>query len=31
MFVSALDSIGTPGAGKPKERVFMESVTISES
>jgi cyclophilin family peptidyl-prolyl cis-trans isomerase len=29
--VSALDNIGTPGAGKPKERVFMESVTISES
>jgi cyclophilin family peptidyl-prolyl cis-trans isomerase len=29
--VSALDSVGTPGAGKPKERVFMESVTIAES
>jgi len=29
--VAALDQIGTPGAGKPKERVFMESVTITES
>jgi len=29
--VAELDSIGTPGAGKPKEKVFMESVTITES
>ena len=29
--VLELDKIGTPGAGKPTERVFMESVTISES
>jgi peptidylprolyl isomerase len=29
--VSALDAIGTPGAGKPKEKIFMESVTITES
>ena len=29
--VSALDRVGTPGAGKPKERVYMETVTITES
>ena len=29
--VAALDQLGTAGAGKPKERVFMESVTITES
>jgi cyclophilin family peptidyl-prolyl cis-trans isomerase len=29
--VAALDGLGTPGAGKPKERIFMESVTIAES
>jgi cyclophilin family peptidyl-prolyl cis-trans isomerase len=29
--VAALDGVGTPGAGRPKERVFMESVTITES
>src|SRR5579885_3183798 len=29
--VSALESVGTPGAGTPKERVYMESVTITES
>jgi cyclophilin family peptidyl-prolyl cis-trans isomerase len=29
--VSALDQLGSAGAGKPKERVFMESVTITES
>ena len=29
--VAALDGLGTPGAGKPKERVYMESVTITES
>ena len=29
--VLALESAGTPGAGTPKERVFMESVTITES
>ncbi|HEX3623350.1 MAG TPA: peptidylprolyl isomerase [Acidimicrobiales bacterium] len=29
--VMELDKIGSPGAGKPKERVFMESVTITES
>ena len=29
--VLALESAGSPGAGTPKERVFMESVTITES
>ncbi len=29
--VLELDKLGTPGAGKPRERVFMESVTITES
>jgi cyclophilin family peptidyl-prolyl cis-trans isomerase len=29
--VIELDKLGTPGAGKPRERVFMESVTIAES
>ncbi|HEX2063098.1 MAG TPA: peptidylprolyl isomerase [Acidimicrobiales bacterium] len=29
--VEALDAAGTPGAGTPKERVVMESVTITES
>jgi cyclophilin family peptidyl-prolyl cis-trans isomerase len=29
--VLELDKVGTPGAGKPRERVFMESVTITES
>jgi cyclophilin family peptidyl-prolyl cis-trans isomerase len=29
--VIELDKVGTPGAGKPRERVFMESVTIVES
>jgi cyclophilin family peptidyl-prolyl cis-trans isomerase len=29
--VAAIDAIGTPGAGKPKEPVIMESVTITES
>lgn len=29
--VGALDSVGSPGAGTPKEKVGMESVTISES
>jgi cyclophilin family peptidyl-prolyl cis-trans isomerase len=29
--VSAIDAIGTPGEGKPKERVVIESVTITES
>ncbi|HEX2063581.1 MAG TPA: peptidylprolyl isomerase [Acidimicrobiales bacterium] len=29
--VAALDAAGTPGAGTPKERVAIESVTISES
>jgi cyclophilin family peptidyl-prolyl cis-trans isomerase len=29
--VIELDKVGTPGAGKPRERVFMESVTITES
>ena len=29
--VAELDRLGTPGAGKPRERVFMESVTITES
>ena len=29
--VAALDAVGSPGAGTPKERVLMESVTIAES
>ena len=29
--VAALDAAGTPGAGTPKERVVIESVTIRES
>jgi cyclophilin family peptidyl-prolyl cis-trans isomerase len=29
--VAAIDAIGTPGAGKPKERVTIESVTVEES
>jgi cyclophilin family peptidyl-prolyl cis-trans isomerase len=29
--VQALDAVGSPGAGTPKERVVMESVTITES
>jgi cyclophilin family peptidyl-prolyl cis-trans isomerase len=29
--VAAIDGIGTPGEGKPKERVVIESVTITES
>jgi peptidylprolyl isomerase len=29
--VTALDGTGTPGAGKPREKVFMETVTITES
>ncbi len=29
--VQAIDAVGTPGAGKPKERVVIESVTITES
>jgi cyclophilin family peptidyl-prolyl cis-trans isomerase len=29
--VIELDKVGSPGAGKPRERVFMESVTITES
>jgi cyclophilin family peptidyl-prolyl cis-trans isomerase len=29
--VAAIDAVGSPGAGKPKERVVIESVTISES
>jgi cyclophilin family peptidyl-prolyl cis-trans isomerase len=28
--VAALDAVGTPGQGRPKERVVMESVTIAE-
>jgi len=28
--VSEIDKLGTPGAGKPKEKVVMESVTITE-
>jgi cyclophilin family peptidyl-prolyl cis-trans isomerase len=28
--VEAIDALGTPGAGKPKERVTIESVTIEE-
>jgi peptidylprolyl isomerase len=29
--VRTLDQVGTPGEGKPKERVVIESVTIEES
>jgi cyclophilin family peptidyl-prolyl cis-trans isomerase len=29
--VAAIDAIGTPGEGKPKERVVIESVTIAQS
>ena len=29
--VLALERVGSPGAGVPKERVYMESVTIAES
>jgi cyclophilin family peptidyl-prolyl cis-trans isomerase len=29
--VAAIDAIGTPGEGRPKERVVIESVTITES
>ena len=29
--VSAIDAIGTPGAGRPTEKVVIESVTITES
>jgi peptidylprolyl isomerase len=29
--VATIDAIGTPGAGKPKETVTIESVTIAES
>ena len=29
--VLALERVGSPGAGVPKERVYMESVTITES
>ncbi len=29
--VTALDAVGSPGAGKPRERVTIDSVTISES
>ena len=29
--VSAIDAIGSPGAGTPKEKVVIESVTITES
>jgi cyclophilin family peptidyl-prolyl cis-trans isomerase len=29
--VSAIDAVGSSGAGKPKERVVMRSVTIEES
>jgi cyclophilin family peptidyl-prolyl cis-trans isomerase len=29
--VDAIDAVGTPGAGKPKEPVIMESVTIAET
>ncbi len=29
--VTELDKIGSPGAGTPKQKVFMESVTITES
>jgi cyclophilin family peptidyl-prolyl cis-trans isomerase len=29
--VSALDAVGSPGAGTPRERVTIESVTITEA
>ncbi len=29
--VAAIDAVGSPGAGKPRERVAIESVTITES
>ena len=29
--VAALDAVGSPGAGTPRERVLIESVTITES
>jgi peptidylprolyl isomerase len=29
--VSAIDAVGSPGAGAPKEKVVIESVTITES
>jgi hypothetical protein len=29
--VAAIDAVGSPGAGTPKERVTIESVTIAES
>ena len=29
--VSAIDAVGTPGAGRPSEKVVIESVTITES
>ncbi len=29
--VAALDSVGSPGAGKPREKVGMETVTIAEA
>jgi cyclophilin family peptidyl-prolyl cis-trans isomerase len=29
--VSAIDAVGSPGAGTPKEKVVIESVTITES
>jgi cyclophilin family peptidyl-prolyl cis-trans isomerase len=28
--VAAIDALGTPGAGRPKERIVIESVTITE-
>ncbi len=28
--VAAIDALGTPGAGRPQERIVMESVTITE-
>jgi cyclophilin family peptidyl-prolyl cis-trans isomerase len=29
--VTTIDALGTPGAGKPKEKITIESVTIEES
>jgi cyclophilin family peptidyl-prolyl cis-trans isomerase len=29
--VLELEKVGSPGAGVPKQKVFMESVTITES
>ena len=29
--VAAIDAIGSPGAGTPKEKVVIESVTITEA